>query len=403
MTSRQRVRAVLNKEIPDKIPNGLGSCETGGTHILTYEKLKRIFDVQQSTTRLDTCMINAVFEQDMLKKMSGDIILLGSPSLNKTKDFWTDKNLSKWKKATIWDTEILMSSSENDLVKDDKGGVYWGENYCPKGSYYFDPIPSKFRNIFDFDEYPKSKDYNPNKNLDERMLIDLERNAQYLFENTEYSISCGETITDLQVMPCAQEVWWSMLVEEPEEVKEFLGKACEAGMSQLKQLDQAIGKYTDILCIAHDLGDSRCVTMGPKLFRDIYKPYYKEFFGKWKQTTNMKSNFHSCGAISEILPDLIECGIDILNPVQISAFDMSPENITRIANNEIIFFGGSLDSIFTIDKNYDEVYNIVKHNLDTFKTNGNYIFAGVHNLTAEIPESSLRAMFDAYFDIMYYK
>lgn len=402
MTSRERVRAVLEHRRPDRIPNGLGSCETGGLHIVAYETLKTLLGITDSPTRLDTCMMNAVIEPEVLQAVHGDIILLGSPSLNPTKDFWTDPTLSQWKKAVLWGREIRVARGEKDFIPDGKGGVCWGEHYCPPGSYYFDPPASNSLGSLAEVDYPRAADYHPPQELPHAMLMDLERNARFLYENTEYAISCGETITDLQVMPCPQDVWWTMMLDEPEEVKEFLGKALEAGLKQLRQLDQAIGKYTDILCIAHDLGDSRGITMGPSLFREIYKPFYKELFTAWHRITRMKSNLHSCGAVSEILPDLIECGVDILNPVQLSAAGMEPERITRLAGGDLIFFGGGLDSILCAGDDYEACYRRVKNTLSVFKAYERYIFAGVHNLTAEIPPHVLRAMLDAYTDVMDY-
>ena len=81
MTSRERVRAVLEHRIPDRVPNGLGGCETAGMHIITYDKLQQLFDCEHTPPRLDTFMVNAVFEEPVIKAMQGDIILLDSPRM----------------------------------------------------------------------------------------------------------------------------------------------------------------------------------------------------------------------------------------------------------------------------------------------------------------------------------
>ena len=101
-------------------------------------------------------------------------------------------------------------------------------------------------------------------------------------------------------------------------MREFLDKCADAGLKQIELLDQAVGKYVDILSVAHDLGDNRGVTIGAGLWREIYKDAYRKYFRGWRKRTNMRVNLHSCGSVAEILPDLIECGLEVLNPVQTS-------------------------------------------------------------------------------------
>jgi uroporphyrinogen decarboxylase len=112
----------------------------------------------------------------------------------------------------------------------------------------------------------------------------------------------------------------------------------------------------------------------------------------------MKINLHSCGSIYSILDDLIECGLDLYNPVQISAQDMEPEKLKAKAGKNLVFYGGDYDAQLMKGRSYDEVYGHVKHKLCTFKQQGGRIFAGVHNLPPDMPEDHLRAFFTAWMD-----
>lgn len=166
-------------------------------------------------------------------------------------------------------------------------------------------------------------------------------------------------------------------------------------VAQLRQLDQAIGPYCDILGMAHDLGDTRSVTMGPDLWREIYLPHYRRLFGEWHRITKMKINLHCCGAISEILPDLIECGVDLYNPVQVSVNGMAPERLKAISGGRLIFYGGAYDAVQCAGLSDGAVYELVRSNIRALSAGGGYLFAGVHNLPGDMSEGHLSAMLEA--------
>jgi len=401
MTSRERMRKFLAGERVDRIPNGLGGCETAGLHNLAYHKLKRILNVRDSKNRVCTFMNNAIFEPSVLKAMEGDIILLGSRMCPSR--FWGSEAENEWKSLDIWGIQIQVAQKWN-FRKDPDGSYWWDDQRkCPPGGLYFDPpAPSTVGLKFDDITPPSPNDFNPNHELSETLLRRLEEDARFLYETTEYSIACGEMIHDLQLKPGGVQNWWMRMMEEPDACHEFLGKACDAGIAHLRQLHQAIGKYCDILMIADDMGDVRGVTVGPDLWRDIYKPHYKRLFTQWHNITDMKVSLHCCGSVSDILGDLVECGVDIFNPVQLSASGMEPEKLKADFGGKIIFYGGCFDTVQCPPTTPDDVvYERVRRNMEILSKDGGYIFAGVHNLPGDTPESHLRAMIKVYRDCRY--
>ena len=398
MTPRERMRSFLAGEKVDRIPNGLGGCETAGLHNVAYDRLKWILGVTDSKNRVCTFMNNAIFEPSVLEAMEGDIILLGSRMCPSR--FWGPGTDRKWKDLNIWGITIQVAQEWN--FRKDPDGTYWWDDRkkCPPGALYFDPpAPSTVGLRFDDADPPSPNDFNPSHELPETLLRRLEEDARLLYENTNYCITCGEMIRDLQLRPGGVQSWWMRMMEEPDACHEFLGKACDAGIAQLKQLHQAIGKYCDILMIADDMGDVRGVTVGPGLWREIYKRHYKRLFTEWHNITNMKVSLHCCGAVSDILGDLIECGLDIFNPIQISAHGMEPEKLKADFGGDLIFYGGCFDAVLCPSTTPDEVvYGTVKRNIEIFSKDGGYIFAGVHNLPGDTPELHLRAMLEAYRD-----
>lgn len=395
MTSRERVKLVLDHKIPDRVPNGLGGCETAGLHVVAYDNLTRVLGVPYTPPRIDTFMTNAVFEESAIKAMDGDIILLASPNMCRSN--LRSYSEDEWKDIDLWGRKIRVSKHEFFKTLDD-GSIIWescGGAVCPKGTYYFDHKGNT--DLFAEFTAPDPDTFKPRDTIDERVLRHLEKAAKELYDNTDLSICLGESITDLQVAPGGLIGSMVLMMEEPEIMTALLEKCTEAALKQLSLLDEAVGKYVDILSIAHDFGDNRGVTIGDSLWREIYKPYYKKLFEGWKKRTSMHVNLHSCGAISAIIPDLIECGLEVLNPVQTSAANMSIDTLKADFGDKLVFWGGAYDAqLISEGASYDEVFKAVSSNIEKLKAGGGFIFSGVHNLPATLPDDHLRAMIDAY-------
>ena len=397
MTSRERVEAVLNHQIPDSLPNCWGGCETAGLHILAYNELVRLLGLKPRLPRVDTFMFNAVMDEDVLLAMDGDMLLIDSPLMCakplRAKEGWAAHDLFG----------IRVELTDNYDFEQTPGMTYLLDRgrrvmRCPAGGTYFDNMPGG--DMFGDAEVPNPSHYHPSHEIREEKLRQLEAVAKEAYETTDFALCLGETVADLQLSPGGMIAWYDALLNEPEITDEYLGKNTEAALDQIVQLEQAVGKYCSIMSIAHDLGDSRGVTIGPRLFRERYKPFYKKLFEGWHARTKMKVNLHSCGAVSEIIPDLIECGVDVLNPVQISANGMNPERVRDLAGDKLVLYGGALDCIMMKPgENAETVYQEVKRNISILGRNGNYLFAGVHNTAANTPAAHIGAALRAYRDM----
>lgn len=388
---------LLNREPADRIPNGLGGCETAGLHNLAYKTLKNILGVSDPKNRVCTFMNNAVFEPSVLKAMDGDVILLGSKMCPSR--FWTPEADAQWKPLDIWGTTIQVAGDWQ--FRKDPDGTWWWNNAakCPPGEIYFDMPPAQNNTLPGENEQPSPDDFNPPHEMPETLLKRLEADAKWLYENTDYAIACGEYIFDLQIAPGGLMSWWMRMVTEPDAVHEFLDKAVDAAIANIRQLEQAIGKYCAFMGIADDIGGQNGVTIGPELWRKIYKPHYKRLFTEWHKITKMKVNLHSCGSNFDIMDDLVECGVDIYNPVQISASRMDPTTLKANWGDKIIFYGGVFDAtLYPNEMTQQQVYEAVKRNIEIFSAGGGYLFAGVHNLPGNLPESHIRAIIQAWRD-----
>ena len=404
MTSRERVRAVLNHQIPDRVPNGLGGCETSGLHVLTYDNLQKMLGCERKPPKIDSCMCISVFEEPVLKAIDGDILMLASHKICE-KPYRGDIE-DQWKEETLWGRTFSIPQNVNFRENSD-GSLTWKSHMwnnnavlTPK-SYYFEHRSTT--NLMAEFHVPNPKDFCPSHSLNETQLRELENTAKRLYEETDFSLSLGEWITNLQVQPGGFAGHMILMMEEPDIMREILDRHVDAALKQLEMLDQAVGKYVDLVSMVQDIGDDRGVTIGAPLWREIYKPAYKKLFQGWRKITNMKINFHSCGSVEEIMGDFIECGVHVFNPVQTSAAGMDPKHLKEKYGKDIIFWGGAYDAkLVNPQATYEEVYQTVYRNIKTLAAGGNYIFSGVHNMPGNLPDHHLKAMLDAYYDARTY-
>lgn len=395
MTSRERVRAVLNHQLPDRVPNGLGGCDSEGMHVVAYDRFEDVLGVPHHPPRITTFLTNAVFEESVIRAMDGDIIMLASPNHCGSPMRGDVSHL--WKEQKLFGKTVSVSVKEH-FIENSDGSVVWENRdhlYCPKGGFYFDHRAATDI-MADFD-VPDPDDYHPADTISDEMLRQLEDTAKKIYEETDYAICLGASLTDLQVAPGGLVGSMMLMVDEPDVMKGLLEKCVDAALKQLKMLDQAVGKYVDMLSMAHDFGDNRGVTIGENLWREIYKPYYKRLYQSWRSMTRMKINLHSCGSIAAILGDLIECGVHVINPIQTSAAGMEASVLKAKFGKDIVFYGGGYDAqLISVDADYDTVYQAVYNNIKVLGEGGNYIFGGVHNLPATLPGHHMQAMMDAF-------
>ncbi|HML48563.1 MAG TPA: uroporphyrinogen decarboxylase family protein [Clostridia bacterium] len=402
MTSRERVEAVLRHEIPDQIPNGWGGCETTGMHINVYALLWDILNLPREPIRIDTFMLNAVVPPPALRAMGGDILLVASPNMCRSPLYQN----SGWHTFELWDHEAALSAGEAILPSED-GGYVWYSNgkpftHCPPGGRYFDFFQT--HDLFDEREIPKPSDLSYRRQTSDERLRALERIARDLYDGTDFSLNCGESIADLQLMPGGMLNWYDMMLNDPDTAGEYLERAIDAAIEDLTVVAQAVGNICSMLSIAQDLGDRQGITMGPDLFRRIYLPHYRRLFEKWHQITDMKINLHSCGSVAAVLGDLIDCGLDIINPVQISCAGMEPAALKARFGRQIVFYGGAYDAVLTPPHTDPEtVYAQVRQNIETLGANGGYLFAGVHNTPENTPRTHIESILRAYQDSRNYQ
>ena len=158
---------------------------------------------------------------------------------------------------------------------------------------------------------------------------------------------------------------------------------------------KAVGKYINIIDFCDDLGTQSSLLMSPEMYREIIKPLHARMFGYVRKNyPDVKVFFHTCGAVYELIPDLIEAGIQILNPIQFTASGMDPVKLKKEFGKQLVLWGGGIDTQHTLHVgSIEEVKKMSKEMLDIFSPGGGYVFSQVHNIESCVPAENVLAAF----------
>ena len=166
-------------------------------------------------------------------------------------------------------------------------------------------------------------------------------------------------------------------------------------LASLEKKCRTLGDIVDIIRFGDDLGMTSAPFMDLYTFRKLLKPRYKILCDYVKKNSNMKIFLHSCGSVKQYIPDLIEAGIDILNPVQTNCYDMDPIDLKKEFGKDIVFWGGGVDTASVINRGTPEdVRKDVLKRCEIFSKDGGFVFAPIHNILSEVPPQNIVAAYN---------
>jgi uroporphyrinogen decarboxylase len=155
--------------------------------------------------------------------------------------------------------------------------------------------------------------------------------------------------------------------------------------------------------IGDDLAGQNGPLFDPAIYRKIVKPRQKRLVQYIRSRTQAKIWYHTCGACGDYIPDLLDNGIHILNPVQVSARNMDPSDLKRRFGRELVFWGGGCDAQHILPRGTpEEVAANVRQNVTAFKAGGGYIFNNVHNIQGDVPPENIVALYDTAYACAFY-
>jgi uroporphyrinogen decarboxylase len=383
MTSRERVQAALNFKIPDRVPIDFGGFQTG-IHKKAYTELLSYLNREEEIIMLDNVQ--------QLVKPSEEILKL----------FHVDIRYVTAKGPESFNGAIRMNFRDGQLWHDlrDEFGVVW--SMPDRQQLYMDIShhPLTDAGIEDIARYPFPDGGDPSR------FKGVREEALKLRENTTYAISTG--IGGVVYETCwymrGLERWFTDMLEDPAFCEALLDKVLKFWLDYYTGFMKEIGDLIDVVMIGDDLAGQTGPLFSPEFYREIVKPRQKKLVQHIKSLTNAKIWYHTCGSVLEYIPDLIDNGIHILNPVQITARGMDPEYLKETYGKELVLWGGGIDSQRVLPfASPEKVMQDVRANMEIFKQGGGYVFNNVHNIQAEVPPENIIAMFEAAYQYGFYQ
>jgi len=406
MNSRQRVLKAVNFEKPDRVPIDLGAVRPSGMNAIVYDKLKKRMGINTPTKIRHTMQILAQIEPEVLDRLHIDTVPLDVNSAA-----WAQMDANEGLRKKLFcglevyfspQTKIKEQPDGSWILLNASGDVF---GRMPKDGFYFDFTRPTMAGV-----KIDPKAFKPRDTVSDEELDILAKQAKNLYENTDKAIiGWGANINLIglsslsadNITQGSLDEWLCMLMVEKETANEMMGRYVDAVIKCLKLYHQAVGDYCFAWGVAgDDAGTQRSELMAPELFAEMIIPHYKRLCN-WVHThTNWKTFLHSCGSIYNFIPHWIEAGIDILNPVQISAANMEPQRLMKDFGGKIVFWGGGCDTQNILPLGTPEqVREHVKHNISIFASgSGGYVFNQVHNIQQNVPVENVEAMLETAYE-----
>ncbi len=414
---RERLIDTINHRDPGKVVVDLGSTGVSGISIIAMEKLRRGLGLAEHTLTMDEPLqLLGMVEDDLLKAVGGCVV-----GVNTGHTIFGYKNRD-WKHWTMPNGMDVLVSEEFRTTVDEKGNTYTYANgdmrYPPSGrmprdGHFFDNI-TRSDTTADDDGLNAREDYKDDFSLlTDDTLRDIEERVRNLYDNTDYGIMynaalCG--IGDFALVPGPHvpqpkgirdlEEFMMAHYLAPDYIHELFEMQLEYAIKNAELLYQAVGDRIQTIYVSGtDFGLQRGPYMAPDAFREFYKPIFTRINGWIHEHTHWKTFFHSCGSVVCFIPDFIECGVDILNPVQVSAEGMDPATLKAKWGDRLVFWGGGINPQTTLPFGTpEECYDETKKNLGIFAPGGGYVFNTVHNILGHTPMENMVAMYRAVSD-----
>ena len=380
LTSRQRVMRAINREPVDRVPIDLGSHMSTGISAFAYRNLRKYLGLPiQNIWIPDLVQMLAYVDEDIRSLFHVDCILLEPP----------------WPQLRQWNFDGGFRFSVPHTFKparDPEGGwvVRQGKDSMrmPAGAYFFDGDW-----LADWGEGSEEERIRLYAELAERIF----KETFYATNFVGYSrgIGHGNFFEGIE-----QGV---RMITAPEDVLAENERKCRAAISKFQKVNRTMGKYIQLITLGDDMGGQGGPLCNPEHIECFCIPFYKRFCSFVHDNSEIKVFMHNCGAIRPIIPMLIEAGIDVLNPVQISAADMEPAGLVAEFGDRITFWGGGCDTQNVLGSaSPQEVADHVRGLVKTFKRGKGFVFNQIHNIQANVPPENIVAMLEAAYQESFY-
>ncbi len=374
MDSRARVHAALAHRESDRIPRDLGAVRMTGIHVRAYAGLRGALGLPGRPVRVgDLSQQLAVVDEDVATALRLDV-----------------RGIEP-RPPSGYRREIV--DAEDGLAYVDEWGV---RRHMPRDGFFFDPSSTPLAGEIDAGHvarfgWPDGGDPARRTGIanEARRVIAEEGRAVYVG-----SVCAG--LTEMLFRLRGFEDGYMDLAADPALARSLMERVLEVKLAWWGAVLPELGDAVDVVGEADDLGGQATPLFSPRTYRALVKPLHAELVAFIRERTRAKILFHSCGAIRELLPDLVEIGVDVLNPVQVSAAGMETAALKQDFGRDLVFWGGGVDTQGVLGSAApDEVREDVRRRIGDLAPGGGFVFASVHNVQANVPPENIAAMWRA--------
>jgi len=407
-TSRERVLAALRHEETDRVPIDLGSHASSTIAVLAYMKLRSHLNLDQDELpkMYNTWGQYCDVQEKVLDHLGCDVI-----PLHRAISSFSIYNDEDWKEWTLVDGSKCLVPVEFTPEKDSDGDWQWFEN-----GQMIAKMPGEGLHGFTLFWAPMEGD--PTREKIDKLLASennnfisriktSDREVKYLESEAARLRDSGNTRAVLfqhggTILENAQGIfgWDEIFVRcltDPDLVHYFLSALTELHIETIRRTLDAAGDVIDIIQFGDDLGMQGAPLMDPDMYREIFLPYHKKMFTFVRENyPNVHVMLHCDGAVFELIPDMIEAGMQIFNPLQSDCAGMDPARIKRIYGDKITFWGAGCDTHGTLVRgSLTQIREDIRRRVQILAPGGGFVFNQIHNVLGEIPPQNVLAMIEA--------
>lgn len=377
MNSRERLLTSLNHKEPDRVPFDMGGTVVTGINVKAYQALRDYLELPRiKPTVVDIVQQLAQVDNDVMDRLGVDV-----------------NNVSPRSSAS-YQIEIREMEGGKYTYFYDEYGIGWR---MPKiGGLYYDMFDHPLSG--DIDESDVESYLLPDP-TDPARFTGIREAAERVIKEEQRAVIVGNLsagIFELYLWTRGFQRGYSDLIGNPALVQKILHRYLDMQLAYWEKMFAVLGDMIDVVQLADDFAGQNDMLISPGLYRKYLKPLHKELFDFVHSRSSAKVFLHSCGSIRKVIPDLIEIGLDIINPVQVSAAGMDSAELKREYGEDLTFWGGGVDTQRTFDGSHttEEVREDVKRRVTDLMPGGGFVFATVHNIQGNVPPENIIAMWE---------
>lgn len=394
MNARERVLCALAHEEGDSVPLDFGGTPSSGIHVDAYAALTKWLQIDETPVVFDLLQFIALPSDEMKDRMQSDVALLPRyrPRFGIPLSGFTGH-------TTFWGTACLVPDAFRP-VKEQDGGL----SVCDQDGHVLAHMPEGGR-YFDFRYAPhaallreESLDGLSFDRMDQEETQFLASAARRLRGEGRAVVGAfGGSILEASQRAFGFEACMEALLLQPDYMTAYFGLLTESYLENLDLYLDAVGEEIDVIQMSDDLGSQDSLLLSPATYREMIKPFHARIYGHvHRKCPHLKVLLHSCGAIYPLLDDLIEAGVDAVNPVQISAAGMEPKLLKSRYGEHLTFWGGGANMQHTVrTRGLSAIRSEAAELMEIFKPGGGFVFAPVHNIQADVSPEKILAIYQA--------